>query len=131
MLTGSSTPVPVVFATDDGNPASNLAVTSGFLPAGWSSSTTSFSCATVSDGTVCQLPLTYAPTAVGSGTLSLGFTYTNDAGMAKTGTVNIAIPQQVERHRRARPLSPGADQRAGDHEPAGHCDFHDERWGRG
>lgn len=90
VLTGSSTPVPVVFATDDGNPASNLAITSGFLPAGWSSSTTSFSCATVSDGTVCQLPLTYAPTAVGSGTLSLGFTYTNDAGLAKTGTVNIA-----------------------------------------
>jgi hypothetical protein len=44
----------------------------------------------VSDGTVCQLPLTYAPTALGSGTLSLGFSYSNDAGIAKTGTVNIA-----------------------------------------
>ena len=89
VLTGSSTAVPVVFATDDGNPASSLSITSGFLPAGWSGPT-SFSCATVSNGTPCQLPLTYAPTAVGSGTVSLGYTYTNDAGIVKPGTVNIA-----------------------------------------
>jgi hypothetical protein len=90
VLTGTTTPVTVAFATDDGNPATNLTITSGLtaLPAGWTSSST-FSCATVSDGTVCQLPLTYAPTAVGSGTLTLGFSYTNDAGFAETGTANI------------------------------------------
>ena len=59
------------------------------MPAGWSGPT-SFSCPTVSDGTPCQLPLTYAPTAVDSGTLSLGYSYTNDAGIVKPGTVNIA-----------------------------------------
>jgi len=91
VLTGSSTPVTVTFATDDTNPATALTITSGLtaLPAGWRSSSTTFSCATISDGTVCQLPLTYAPTVVGSGTLTLGFSYTNDAGFAKTGTVSI------------------------------------------
>jgi hypothetical protein len=91
VLTGSSTPVTVAFATDDGNPASDLTITSGLstLPAGWTSAATTFSCATVSDGTVCQVALTYAPNAVGSGTLSLGFSYTNDAGIAKTGTASI------------------------------------------
>jgi hypothetical protein len=91
VLTGTSTPVTVSFVTDDANPASDLTITSGLsaLPAGWTSSATTFSCATVSDGTVCQLPLTYAPTAVDNGTLALGFSYTNDAGYAKTNTVNI------------------------------------------
>lgn len=92
VITGTSTPVTITFATDDGNPAGNLTVTSGLspLPAGWTSTATTFSCSTVSDGTPCQLPLAYAPTAVGSGTLTLGFSYTNDAGLAKTGTVTIA-----------------------------------------
>lgn len=92
VLTGSSSAVPVTFVTDDGNPAADLSITSGLspLPAGWSSASGSFSCATVSDGAVCQLPLTYAPTAVNSGTLTLGYSYTNDAGFSRTGTVNIA-----------------------------------------
>jgi hypothetical protein len=91
VLTGTTTPVTVTFATDDGNPATNLTITSGLtgLPAGWTSSSTTFSCATISDGTVCQLPLTYAPTTVGSGTLTLGFSYTNDALNPMTGTVSI------------------------------------------
>ena len=95
------TPVTVTFATNDGNPAigvpstSNaLTVTSGLnpLPPGWSASSTTFSCLTVSDGTVCQLPLTYAPTAVTSGvqTLMLGYSYVNDAGFANTGTASIS-----------------------------------------
>jgi hypothetical protein len=91
VVTGTSTPVTVTFATDDGYPASGLTITSGLsaLPAGWTSSATTFSCATVSDGTVCQLPLKFAPTAVGSGTLTLGFSYTNDALNPMTGTVSI------------------------------------------
>ena len=95
------TPVTITFATSDGNPAigvpstSNaLTVTSGLnpLPAGWSASSTTFSCLTVSDGTVCQLPLTYTPTAVTSGvqTLMLGYSYVNDAGLANTGTASIS-----------------------------------------
>jgi hypothetical protein len=91
-VTGKSTAVTVTFATDDGYPASALTVTSGLdlLPAGWTSTSTTFACATVSAGMTCQLPLTYAPTAVGTGTLTFGYSYTNDAGFAKTGTVSIA-----------------------------------------
>jgi hypothetical protein len=87
------TPVTISFATDDGYPANAMTITSGLssLPAGWSASSTTFSCLTVSDGTPCQLPLTYAPTAVSGGvqTLTLGFSYVNDAGVAGTGTVSI------------------------------------------
>jgi hypothetical protein len=91
VITGNSTTVDVVFATDDGNPASALSVTPNLppLPAGWSSTSNSLTCSTVSAGTPCQLTLTYAPTAAASGSLNLGFSYTNDAGLAKTGTVTI------------------------------------------
>jgi hypothetical protein len=91
VITGNSTTVDIAFATDDGNPASALSITSGLaaLPAGWSSTSNSFSCSSVSAGTACQLSLSYAPTAAASGTLNLGFSYTNDAGFAETGTVTI------------------------------------------
>jgi hypothetical protein len=89
--TGSSTNVSITFTTDDGNPASGLAVTSALtsLPAGWSSASNSFSCASVSVGTGCMLSLTYAPTVAAAGTLSLGFSYANDSGFSRTGTVSI------------------------------------------
>jgi hypothetical protein len=92
VLSGSSTPVTVTFATDDGNAASGLSVTSGLtaLPAGWSSISNAFSCSTVSAGTLCRLALTYAPTAPATGTLTLGYSYTNDSGTVKTGTASIA-----------------------------------------
>jgi hypothetical protein len=92
VVAGSSSTLTVTFATDDGNPASTLAITSGLsaLPAGWSSASGSFTCASVSAGTVCQLPLTYAPTAAANGTLMLGYTYLNDAGQSRSGTVGVA-----------------------------------------
>jgi hypothetical protein len=85
-------PVTVTFTTDDGRPATALQLTSvlASLPAGWSSTATSFACSGLSSGSGCQLPLTYAPAAAGSGTLALSYSYVNDAGQAKTGTVNIA-----------------------------------------
>jgi hypothetical protein len=90
--TGGSAAATITFATDDGNPASLLAVTSGLdpLPAGWSASSSAFKCATVSAGAACTLSLTYAPTtAVGPSTLTLGYSYLNDAGYPGTGTVSI------------------------------------------
>jgi hypothetical protein len=91
VLTGSTTPVTVTFVTDDGNPASDLTVTSGLspLPAGWSSTASALSCASVSTGTGCQLALNYAPTTADSGALALGYSYTNNSGMAKTGTLTL------------------------------------------
>jgi len=59
------------------------------LPAGWTSSDSAFSCAGVAGGTTCQLPLTYAPTAAASGALTLRYTYLNNAGESKSGSLNI------------------------------------------
>lgn len=90
-INGGGTTVTVTFTTDDGQPATDLSIDSGLssLPGDWSGPG-SFSCATISAGTVCKLSLTYAPTAVDSGTLSLGYRYDSDSGSAKTGTVNIS-----------------------------------------
>ena len=91
VASGTSTPVTVAFTTDDGNPASALLVTSDLtsLPSGWTSSSTTFACAAVSTGNGCVLNLTYAPGATGSGTLSLAYSYLDDSGTAKTGSVSI------------------------------------------
>ena len=89
---GSLTPVTVTFRTDDGNLASALSVTSGLtsLPAGWSSTSTSFNCAAVSLGNACQLALRFAPSAPAAGTLTFTFSYTNNSGFVKSGTVTLA-----------------------------------------
>lgn len=91
VLVGSNTTVNVTFTTDDGNPASALVVTSDLssLPSGWSSAATSFSCSSMSVGTGCQLALAYAPTTTATGTLTLGFSYLNNSGITKSGTVAI------------------------------------------
>jgi hypothetical protein len=92
VLTGTSTAVNIDFATDDGNPASALSVTSGLapLPAGWTAASNSFGCASVSSGTACRLALTYAPSVPATGTLTLGFSYSNDAGFMKSATLALA-----------------------------------------
>jgi hypothetical protein len=83
--------VAVTFTTNDGRPATALVLTTSLaaLPAGWSSTDTSFACSGVSTGTGCQLPLTYAPTAAGNGTLVLNYSYQNNADELKTGSVSI------------------------------------------
>jgi hypothetical protein len=87
---GRNVAVTIGFTTDDGNPATNLAITSGLgtLPAGWIGPA-SFSCATVAGGNGCALNLTFAPTAVTSGTLIFSYSYTSAAGIANTGTVSV------------------------------------------
>jgi hypothetical protein len=84
--------VTVTFTTDDGFTATGLSITSGLnpLPVGWSATVNSLTCATISTGTGCRLSLRFTPTATATGTLALGYAYTNNAGTAKTGTVNIA-----------------------------------------
>jgi hypothetical protein len=91
VILASSTTVNIAFTTDDGNPATNLSVTSDLaaLPSGWSSAAGSFTCANVRTGAGCQLSLTYAPTAAATGTLSLTYSYDDDSGTAKTGSVSI------------------------------------------
>ncbi len=91
--TGTVTPLSISFTTDDGNPASQLRVTAGLgaaLPPGWTGPAGAFTCAGFAGGNGCQLALQYAPTADDSGAVTLAFSYLNDAGFARTGTVSIA-----------------------------------------
>jgi hypothetical protein len=91
MLGAPGQPISITFTTDDGRLATALQVTSGLttLPAGWSAGAGAFSCNVVTSGTTCQLMLTYAPTGVDNGTLNLGYTYVNNAGESKSGSVGI------------------------------------------
>jgi hypothetical protein len=95
MLGSPGQPVSVTFTTDDGRLATALQVTSSLatLPAGWSAGTGAFSCSVVTSGTACQLVLSYAPAGVDNGTLTVGYTYVNNAGDSKSGSV--AIPYQT------------------------------------
>jgi len=88
---GGSSAVIVNFATDDGNPATDLAVATNLasLPSGWTSAVPALTCATVGAGNGCELALAYAPTAAGGGTLALTYTYTDDSGAPKVGSLNI------------------------------------------
>ena len=88
--------VTVTFYTDDGFLASNLVITTDLATLnvpnpGWSSALSTFSCASVSaPSTSCKLSLSYAPAAPGDlGMLQLGYTYKDNAGTVKTGSVNI------------------------------------------
>ena len=79
VVNSGSVPVTLTFTTNDGNPATAVTITSGLstLSAsfpGWSGPAT-FSCASASTGIGCQLPLTYAPTVNGSGSVALGYSY--------------------------------------------------------
>jgi hypothetical protein len=88
---GSAVAVLVTFATDDGKPASSLTLTTALtgLPGGWSSVDSSFICSSVSTGNSCRLPLTFAPTGAGSGTLQLTYNYADSAGNPRSGSVDI------------------------------------------
>lgn len=94
-VVGASRGFNVTFTSDDGASISNLSITSGLtLPAGWTGPAT-FTCATVSTGNGCLLSLNYAPTAAGSGTITLAYSYTNNAGTAKTGSLDVAYASTV------------------------------------
>jgi hypothetical protein len=86
---GRKQSVTVTFTTDDGNAATALSVTGlTALPAGWSS-TAAGSCAVVSTGSSCQLPLVFSPTAASNGTLTLNYNYLDGSGAARSGALNI------------------------------------------
>jgi hypothetical protein len=100
VVTGTTTAVNVTFTTDDGNLANNMSVTAGLgtLPSGWASTSSNFACSNVSTGTSCQLALTYAPSVIGSGTLSLTYGYNDDSGTLKSGTVSIPYTAMAPPH---------------------------------
>jgi hypothetical protein len=91
VVVGSSSAFSVTFTTDDGATATNLSITTGLsvLPAGWSGPT-SLTCSSVSTGSGCMLSLTYHPTATGSGSVTLSYSYINNAGTSKSGTAMVS-----------------------------------------
>jgi hypothetical protein len=95
MLGAPGQPISITFTTDDGRLGTALQLTSSLtsLPAGWSSTASSFACSALSSGSGCQLMLSYAPTGVDNGTLNLSYSYLNNAGESKTGT--LSIPYQT------------------------------------
>jgi len=95
MLGAPGQPISVTFTTDDGRLGTALQLTSSLtsLPAGWSSTASSFACGALSSASACQLMLSYAPTGVDNGTLNLSYSYVNNAGESKTGT--LSIPYQT------------------------------------
>ena len=87
---GAKQTVNVNFTTDDGNAATRLTVTNlGALPTGWSSTAAGLSCAVVSTGSGCQVPLVFAPTAAANGTLTLSYSYVDGSGAARSGALNV------------------------------------------
>lgn len=89
--------VRATFTSDDGNPINNFVLTTDLaaLPAGWSSESPSFACASVSTGSGCQLVLEYEPLVYGDGTLALAYSYTDNAGSTKNGTLDIPYVARV------------------------------------
>ncbi len=95
MLGAPAQAISVTFTSDDGRLATALQLTSSLtsLPAGWCSAASAFSCNMLSSGSICQLTFNYAPTGVDNGTLALAYSYVNNAGESKTGT--LGIPYQT------------------------------------
>jgi hypothetical protein len=89
MLGSPAQAVAVTFTTDDNRLATALTSSLAALPAGWTSTTGSFACSVLGSGSTCQLMLSYAPTGVDNGTLTLSYAYVNNADEAKTGSVAI------------------------------------------
>ena len=86
---GNNETVSVTFVSSDSQLISNLSVSGlGSLPAGWTGPA-KFSCGAVTTGSGCVLNLTYAPNAVGNGTVSLTYSFVNAGGTSMSGTVAI------------------------------------------
>ena len=86
---GAKQTINVNFTTDDGNAATDLTADLTALSTGWSSTVAGLSCAVVSTGSGCQVPLVFAPTAAANGTLTLNYSYIDGSGAARSGSLNV------------------------------------------
>ncbi|MEZ5727068.1 MAG: hypothetical protein R3E48_03065 [Burkholderiaceae bacterium] len=82
--------VTYTFVSDLEKSATRLSITTTLaeLPAGWSMQFDANACQSVpTDG--CELSLRYAPTGAASGSLTIGFAYTDSEGDARTGSLVV------------------------------------------
>jgi hypothetical protein len=82
---GASQTISITFTSADGLPITAFSVygSLGTLPAGWSAPS-SLTCANVGPGSGCVLTLTYTPTVIETGTLSLDCVYVDNGGLPRT-----------------------------------------------
>ena len=82
---GASQTINVTFTSADGLTLTGFSVYGGLgtLPADWSAQS-NLTCAAVGPGNGCVLTLTYAPTAIETGTLTLDCVYVDNAGLPRT-----------------------------------------------
>jgi hypothetical protein len=85
LAVGTSQTISVTFTSADGLPITAFSVygSLGTLPADWSAPS-SLTCGSVGPGSGCVLTLTYAPTAIETGTLTLDCVYVDNAGLPRT-----------------------------------------------
>jgi hypothetical protein len=90
IVNGGAVTASLVFNSNESSPLTDLAVSAGLssLPAGWEGPST-FACASVSTGNGCVLNLTYAPTMLAKGTLTIDYRYEDGSGTARTGSATI------------------------------------------
>jgi hypothetical protein len=81
---GASQTISVTFTSADNLPLTGFSVygSLGVLPADWTAP--SLTCASVGAGSGCVLTLTYTPTAIETGTLTLDCVYVDNAGLPRT-----------------------------------------------
>ena len=94
---GERKEITVRFGAGDGARASALRLgTDPINIPGWSIGAGWQGCATVEGGDSCSLRLVYAPSLVlGPGTLSLPYTYVDNIGEARSGSVDIAYASRL------------------------------------
>lgn len=94
--TGSQ-PFTVSFATDDGHPASSLVITPAGLPADMTPPSPE-GCDTVSAGAPCALTYLYQPVMPESGTVTFDYSYLDNSGTSKSGSLNVAYAASANNH---------------------------------
>jgi hypothetical protein len=110
---GSSTTFSLTFTTDDGATATNLSITAGLsaLPAGWTGPTRASPAPRSAPAAAAWSISPITPTAAGSGSVTLNYSYVNNAGTSKTGTAAISYAS-TNRQRHVWPLRPPAQARS-------------------
>ena len=85
VVVGASQTISITFTSADGLSLTGFSVygSLGSLPADWSAPS-SLTCANVGPGSGCVLTLTFAPTAIETGTLTLDCVYVDNAGLPRT-----------------------------------------------
>src|SRR5579871_4241528 len=88
---GSSETISVTFTSSDGLPITGFAISGTTLPSDWSG-LQNYNCTQIGAGSTCVVTLTYEPTAVETGSLSLNYEFIDNAGRPQAPGGSLVIP---------------------------------------